>query len=135
VPAEMFAHHPEPSYVLVARGLRAIVIADRLRPEATTTIPIDHFVIDLVRSKRGVERLKQSGITEWFKQALDRTLFEHSQAGGLICLSSNKDDRNLLPAKLQFPLEIGSAHAWHGDVEDQTSGLVEVIRREKLFRR
>ena len=40
-----------------------------------------------------------------------------------------------LPAKRQFPLEIGSGHARHGDVEDQTSGLADAIGREELFRR
>ena len=38
-------------------------------------------------------------------------------------------------ATLQFPLQIGSGHARHRDVEDQASGLADAIGREKLFRR
>ena len=61
--------------------------------------------------------------------------FEQARTDGLVSVSGDEDDRNLLPATLQFPLEIGSGHARHGDVEDQTSGLADVIGREELFRR
>ena len=37
-------------------------------------------------------------------------------------------------ANLQLPLKVGSGHSWHGDVEDQASGLVDAIGREELFR-
>jgi hypothetical protein len=40
-----------------------------------------------------------------------------------------------VPAKLQFPLKVGSAHPRHGDVEDQAFGLADAIGREELFRR
>src|ERR1700754_5095204 len=75
----------------------------------------------------GIERRKQSRIAEWLEQTLDGALFEHTWTDGLISMSGDEDDRNLLPAKRQFSLEIGAGHARHGDVEDQTSGLADVI--------
>src|SRR5712692_4580154 len=85
--------------------------------------------------KRGVERLNQGPLAERFEQALHGALFEHSRADGLISVSRDEDDRNILPAKLQFPLEIVSLHARHGDVQDETISLGDVIRGEELFRR
>src|SRR6266478_276848 len=81
------------------------------------------------------ELMMISQLAERFEQALHGALFEHSRADSLISVSGDEDDRNLLPAKLQFPLEIVSRHARHGDVQDQTISLGDVIRREELFRR
>src|SRR5882724_2442326 len=86
-------------------------------------------------SKSGIERPKQSRVAEWLEEALHGTPLEHAWTDGLISVSGDEDDRNLLPAKRQFPLEIGSGHARHGDVEDQTSGLADAIGCEELFRR
>jgi hypothetical protein len=88
-----------------------------------------------VHSKSGIERPEQSYVAEWLEQTRHGTLFEHARTGGLIPVSGDEDDRNLLPATHQFPLEIGSGHARHGDVEDQTSGLANIIGRQELFRR
>src|SRR5258707_13297529 len=96
---------------------------------------LDALIYTSSHSKRGIERVKQSRVAEWFEQALHGTLFEHSRADGLISVSGDEDDRNLLPAKFQFLLEIRSCHARHGDVQDQTPSLVDVIRLEELFRR
>src|SRR5580704_3661141 len=82
-----------------------------------------------------MERPQQIGIAEGLEQAFYSTLRDQSWADGVIYIGSDEDDRNLLAATPQFQLEIGTAHAWHSDVEDQTFGFVEVIRREKLFGR
>jgi hypothetical protein len=74
-------------------------------------------------------------IAEWLEQALHGTLCKHAWTDGLISVSDDEDDRNRLPAKRQFLLEIGSGHAGHGDVEDQASGLADTIGREERFRR
>src|SRR5262245_43135517 len=87
------------------------------------------------RPQRGIERLTQRRLAEWLEQALDRTLREQVRTDGLVGVSSNIDDRNLLPATRQFPLEIGPGHARHGDVEDQAARLAEGIGREELVRR
>lgn len=98
-------------------------------------LPSQHIVHRLTHSKCDIERLEQSRVAEWLEQALDRTLFEHSRAHRLISMSCNEDDWNLLPTKLQFLLKAGPAHTGHGNVEDQTSGLVDTIGREELLRR
>jgi len=82
-----------------------------------------------------MERIKQSRVAEWLEQALHRTLFEQLLANRFICAGGDEDDRNLLPAKLQFPLQVGTAHPRHCDVEDQATGLADAIGREELFRR
>src|SRR5271163_2856358 len=88
-----------------------------------------------VHRKSGIERLPQSRIAEWLEQALHGTLFKQVWTEGLISVSCDEDDRNIQPAERQFPLEIGSGHTRHGDVEDQTSRLADAIGREELFRR
>src|SRR3954463_15122646 len=85
------------------------------------------------RSQCGMKRLQQSGVAERLEQALCCTLFEQSWAHRLIPVSGNKNNGNLLPATLQLPLEIGSGHSRHGNVEDQTSGLADVVGIQELL--
>ncbi len=85
--------------------------------------------------KCGIDRLKQRRITEWLKQALHGALFEQARADRVIPVGGDENDRNVLSTKRQFPLEIGSGHARHGDVKDQASGLADAIRRQKVFSR
>src|SRR6266850_474529 len=87
------------------------------------------------RTKCGIERLKQSRVAERLEQALHGTQFERAWADGLICLTGDEDERNLLPANRQLLLQIGSGHFGHGDVEDQTLGLTDAVGREELFGR
>src|ERR1035437_10022680 len=75
-----------------------------------------------VHSKCRIQRLKQSHIAERLVQACHGTLFEQARTDRLISMSGDEDNGNLLSAKLQFPLEIGSSHTQHGDVEDQAFG-------------
>jgi len=82
-----------------------------------------------------IDGLKQSRVAEWFEQALHGAMFEEPRANTLIRASGDEDDWNLPPAKLQFPLKVGSAHPGHGDVEDQAFSLADTIGREELFRR
>src|SRR6266404_7630573 len=86
-------------------------------------------------TKCGIERLKQSRVAERLEQALHGTLFERAWTDGLICLSGDEDDRNLLPANPQLLLQIGSGHAGHDDVEDQTPGLIDAIGCQELLSR
>src|SRR5712691_7842628 len=78
-------------------------------------------------SKRGIDRFQQGRLAEWLEQALDGTRFEHAGTDGLVSVSGNEDNRNLLPAKRELPLQIGPCHPRHGDVEDQTAGLADDI--------
>src|SRR6266850_3068955 len=86
-------------------------------------------------AKCGIERLKQSRVAERLEQALHGTLFDRACTDGLICLSGDEDDRNLLPANRQLLLQIASGHAGHDDVEDQTPGHTDAIRCEEVFSR
>ena len=52
----------------------------------------------------------------------------------LMSLTSDEDDRNLSPMKPQLPLEFESGDARHSDVEEKTSGLIDVDRSEKFSR-
>src|ERR1700676_2677650 len=102
-----------------------IAIHEKMRPQNSC-----HISLALDRSahwKCGVERLRQSRVAERLEQALHGTLFEQACTDGLICLSGDEDDRNLLPTRRQLLLQIGSGHAGHGDVEDQTPGLTDAI--------
>ncbi len=81
-----------------------------------------------------MKSLKQGAIAEWLDQAFDGTLFEKAWTDSF-SLSGDEDDRNRLPAARQFPLEIRSGYAWgHGDIEDKTFGLVDVVGRKERLR-
>src|SRR3981189_1073598 len=102
------------------------------RPPKSSCIPNCKSVAS-AHSKCGIERLTQSCVAEWLEQAFHGALFEQAWTDGLVSVSGDEDNRNLLPAKRQFPWEIASGHARHGDVEDQTSGLADAIGCEELF--
>src|SRR6266850_971223 len=84
-------------------------------------------------AKRGPERVQQSGPAEWLEQTRHRAPLDETGTNALIRVRSDEHDGDLLPATGQFPLEIGSAHARHGHVQDEASGLVEAIGRQELF--
>src|SRR5712671_2956220 len=78
----------------------------------------------LVHSKCGIERVKQGRLAERLEQAVHGTLLEQAWTDGFVFVSGDEHDRNLLPAMLQFLLQIAPVHARHGDVEDQALGFV-----------
>jgi hypothetical protein len=86
-------------------------------------------------SKGRIERLLQRRLAERLEKALNRTVREQPLTDSIIFVSSDKDDWNLMPAKPQFPLQIGSGHARHFDIEEQASRLADAIGHEELFRR
>src|ERR1700722_12611705 len=86
-------------------------------------------------SKCGSECLTQSRVAERLEQAIYSALFQQACTDALIGLSGYKDNWDFLPASHQFLLQIGSCHAWHDDIENQTPGLPDAIGREELFGR
>src|SRR5436190_16189227 len=89
----------------------------------------------LVGSTGGIDRLEKRRVAERLEQALHGTASEQTWTDRLICLGGDIDDRKFRLAAPQLELEIRSAHAGHGDVENQALRLVDVLRRQKLFRR
>ena len=69
-------------------------------------------------SKCEIERLEQGAIAERLEQAFDCTLLEHSRPHRPVSLTGDEDDGNSLLPAFQFLLEIGAAHARHGDVQN-----------------
>jgi hypothetical protein len=90
---------------------------------------------DSVHTKGCIDGLSQGRPTERLEQALHRTRREQAGAKSLVSVSRDEDDRNLEPAAGQFFLKRRSAHAWHGDVQNQAARLTEQRRRKKLFGR
>src|SRR6266446_10630773 len=66
------------------------------------------FADPSVHPKCGIDRLKQSRLTERLEQACHGPLGEQALTDGLISVGSDEDGRNLLAATRQFSLEIGS---------------------------
>src|SRR5262249_40507925 len=85
--------------------------------------------------KSGIERLDQSRIAERLGQALHRALLEHEWTEGFLCLRGDEDDWNLMSADPQLPLPLGAGRARHGNIEDQTARLIDVIGCQELFGR
>src|SRR5467141_714881 len=100
-----------------------------------TTSIVDHPLAALTasvpNSKCDIERLRQCRVAERLEQAPRGALIERALTDGLICLSGDEDDRNVLPANRQLLLQIGPGHAGHDDVEEQTPGLTDAIGREE----
>ena len=69
-------------------------------------------------SKRGLERLQQGSVAKRLEKTCHDIL--SVSTSGLIPLTRNEDDRNIVPASSQFPMQFGAGHAPHADVDDQT---------------
>src|SRR5262245_20829906 len=81
--------------------------------------------IDGVQQRRVAERLVQ----EFHGALLERLLPD-----AFVFLTRDEDNGNLLPTTFQFLLKVKSGHSWHRDVQDQTPGRLQIIRREKFSR-
>src|SRR5215469_17010151 len=86
-------------------------------------------------TKRRIDGVQQSRVTERLVQEFHGTLLERLLADVFVFLTGDEDDVNLLPTTFQFLLKVKSGHSWHRDVQDQTPGRIQIIRREKLSRR
>ncbi len=105
-------------------------------PHSAHSIPHNQHRAEIsLRVKCQINRLEQSRIAEWLEQAFHGTLFDQQPANNHISISRNEDDRNRSSSSYQFLLKIRPGHSRHSDIEEQTSGLVDAIRREEIFRR
>jgi hypothetical protein len=85
-------------------------------------------------SQRGIERLTQGCVAERLDQTLDGSPINQTLPGRLVCVSRNEDDRNRMPASLQFMLQIGTCHSRHRNVKDQALGRTLLIGRKEFLR-
>ena len=60
-----------------------------------------------VRAQRRIQGIPQRYITKRLEKALGRALLNEGPPDGLISVSGNEHNWNLLPAKRQFALKIG----------------------------
>jgi len=74
---------------------------------------------------------QQSLLAERLQQTIDRAVLKNPVAAVLVAVRRDEDDRNLRLPKHQLSLEVWSAHAWHGDVQDQATHPLNTIRREE----
>ena len=82
---------------------------------------------DQSRAHCGIQCGTQSRIAERLRQALYGTLLKQAWTHGLAAMRGHEDDWNVLAAALQLLLQIGPAHARHGDVEDQAADSIAAI--------
>src|SRR5258708_35626831 len=83
------------------------------------------------RPKRVGERLEQRVVAERLEQALRGPLRQQARTDSFVTVRGDEHNRNRLPPPCQYLLQIGSRHGWHGDVEDQATGLTDELRREE----
>ena len=92
----------------------------------TTPLP-DTATLDARKNKARAwfERLRDDICSaKRLKKACDGAFGEGPPADGLVPACCDEDDRNRLCTSLQLLLQFGSGNSRHGDVEDQTIGLV-----------
>src|SRR5215469_3147565 len=85
--------------------------------------------------KGRINGIEHSRVGERLVQEFHGSLFERLLPDALLFLTGDEDDGNHLPTTFQFLLKVKSVHSWHRDVQDQTTGRIHIIRREKLSRR
>jgi hypothetical protein len=80
--------------------------------------------------------IQQTRIAEWLEQTFDGPLIKKKATNILIRMRCNEYDRNPAPTQSQLPLQVGSGHPWHRDIENQASRSIEIAaRKERLGRR
>src|SRR5215813_7778863 len=82
-----------------------------------------------------INSIQHSRVAERLVQELHGSLLERLLPDAVVFLPSNVDDGNFLRTTFQLQLKVQSGHSGHRDVEDQTPGRIQIIRREKLSRR
>src|SRR5215831_3268735 len=82
-----------------------------------------------------INSIQQSRVAERLVQEFHSALLERLLPDVFVLLAGDEDNGNLLPATFQFLLKVKSGHSWHRDVQDQTPGLIQIIRQEKFSRR
>ena len=85
--------------------------------------------------KRRIDGFNQSRVSERLEQAFCRTLLDEPLAKRRISVGGNEDNRDGLSSSNQFPLKIRPGHPRHSDIDDKTSGLVNVVGCEERLRR
>jgi hypothetical protein len=79
--------------------------------------------------------LAQSHVAEGLEEALHGTRREQTWTQGVVWLSSDENDRYLLPTQCQLSLQIGSGHTRHGYIKDQASGVANALGGEEFLGR
>jgi hypothetical protein len=74
-------------------------------------------------------------VAEWLGQARNRAPFEQSRTDHFVAERGDENDRDLIFPERQFLSEIGSGHAGHCDVEDETFRLKDAARSQKFLGR
>jgi len=85
--------------------------------------------------KGRIDRIKQIAVAERLVQEFHRSLSERLLPGFFVFLTGDEDDGNRLSTMFQFLLKIKSRHSRHRNIENQTPGLIHIIRHEKLLPR
>src|SRR5262245_57310369 len=85
--------------------------------------------------KRGGQRRAEILLAERLGQAGHDPLIEKAGRKALARESRNEDDWNRVSLPKQFPMQLGSRHAGHYDVQDQALRFADAIASQELFRR
>src|SRR5262245_18511644 len=88
-----------------------------------------------IHSNRRIQSFQKRRVTERLEEKSHSAMVEGMVAHTGVPLRGDKDDRNLLSAENQFPLQIEPRHAWHGNVKDQAAGQADTPRCQELLRR
>src|SRR5262249_18332063 len=79
-----------------------------------------------------INRIQHCRVAEGLVQKFHGFLLQRLLVDAVIFLTGYEDDGHFLSTTFQFLLKVKSGHSRHGDVEDQTSGRMQMIRREKF---
>src|SRR5262245_58572794 len=84
------------------------------------------------RTKSRAESLLQGRVAERLEQAIHRALLDQTRPHGVVPMCGDEHNRDRLAAAQQFPVQLGSRHSRHRNVEDQASGLADTVGLQEL---
>jgi hypothetical protein len=84
-------------------------------------------------TERDIEGIAQRGVAKRLEQTFCGAFRQRARPNHLIGVTSNKNDRNLLPAQPELSLEALSGHSRHSHVENQATGSANMVGSKELL--
>src|SRR6516162_11667569 len=76
---------------------------------------------------------EQSLHVEWFAQVANDALIQSPSSRAVIGVSRDQNRWYIMARSYQVAMQLSPSHARHVDISDQTGGMADVGRRQKIY--